>query len=191
MPRKLVKAGIALIALVILAGIVFNFLPREQNFHLQDNKGREFTAQNLQGQWSLVFFGFTHCPMMCPLTMSALQEMYLTLEHILPHDRLPQVILITLDPERDTQKRLNEYINAFNPRFIGLTGDKNVITSLMGRFHIIAVKMQPAGADNRYTLNHGGEILVFNPKGKMIASWPFPHRSSDLVNHYKAVVQGA
>lgn len=189
MSRKLVSYGLYL--LVMLALIIFYFAEHETDFHLQDNRGNAFSSQNLQGRWSLVFFGFTHCPMMCPLTMNALQQMYSSLEHDVPQAKLPQVVLITLDPERDTQERLDEYVSAFNPRFIAARGDKKMTALLMQRFHIIAVRMQADGGKDRYTLDHGGEILVFGPDGKLADSWAFPHRPEVLANQYKAILKRA
>ena len=183
------SVSIAGAVLIITAIIFFYFSSRSINFNLQDNHGNVFTEQNLEGQWSLVFFGFTHCPMMCPLTMSTLQEMYQTLERELPTDKLPQVVLITLDPERDTIQRLNEYVTAFNPKFIGVRGDKNETAELIKQFHVIAIKMQAGNGNDQYTLNHGGEILMFNPQGKLTAAWAYPHAAKDLLAKYKAVVQ--
>lgn len=187
MPRKSVSTAVIFLLVLLAAGVFYSW-PNRNDFQLQDYQGREFSTRNLKGHWTLMFFGFTQCPMMCPLTMSALQEMYRNLEQEMPREQLPQVVLVTLDPERDSLERLREYVQAFNPRFIGLRGDKAQTVALMRKFHVIAVKMQADGGSDRYTLNHGGEILVFNPEGKMTASWAYPHTAKVLVREYKNVV---
>src|SRR3990167_3203393 len=140
-----------------------------KNFHLTNNQGKAYTKDNLKNHWTMLFFGFTNCGMVCPTTMSELNKMYQILEKELPRDQLPQVVLISVDPERDSISRINEYVTAFNP-------------------HIIAVKMQVEGKEkNNYTINHSAEIMLMNPDAKLQAFMSYPHKADQMVKDYKLI----
>src|SRR5690606_8150280 len=94
-------------------------------FTTVDHKGKEFDLNNLEGQWSLLFFGYTYCPDVCPLTLSVLNEFYKTRE---PDE--VQIVFVTVDPERDTTTRLAEYIGYFNDEFTALGGSIEQVRSL-------------------------------------------------------------
>lgn len=169
------------------------YLPVEteiQNFKLTDNNGKNFTKKNLAGQWTLVFFGFTNCPMVCPATLAALDEMYRSLKNKLSADQLPNIVFISVDPKRDTTARLNEYVNAFNPHFIGARADINETQALMKQLHIIALKIEASkeGKD-RYVINHTSEILVFNPNAKLQAYLSYPHYAKQMTKDYQLILQ--
>lgn len=159
------------------------------DFHLTDHLGNTFTKANLQGQWTLLFFGFTNCGMVCPTTMAALNGMYKTLQAQLPPNELPKIVFVSIDPERDTVKRLNEFINAYNPSFIGARASIEDTETLMKQFHIVSAKMQADGPGKaRYTLDHTAEIFVVNPEAKLQASLAFPAHADQLVNDYKSIL---
>ncbi|MHB1947483.1 MAG: SCO family protein [Gammaproteobacteria bacterium] len=158
-------------------------------FQLTDNTGKTFTKANLQGHWTLLFFGFTNCAMVCPTTMAALNDMYKALQQQLPDNKLPQVVLVSVDPDRDTVERLNEYVTSFNPHFIGTRTDAEKTEALKKQFHIAAVKLQADGkGKDHYTVNHTAEILVINPKGELQAYLSYPHTADQLVKDYKSLL---
>lgn len=168
------------------------FLPQAKeiiDFQLTDNHGKPFTKENLKGHWTMLFFGFTNCGMVCPTTMAALNKMYLTLEKELPENQLPHVVMISVDPERDSVKRMNEYVTAFNSHFIGARGDMAVTEALEKQLSIAAVKMQAEGTGkNHYSINHSAEILLFNPDAKLQAYLAYPHLPEQMVKDYKLIV---
>src|SRR5690606_22138642 len=84
-------------------------------------KGEIFTEKNLQGKWTLMFFGFTHCPDICPTTLAKLAQVYKQLDTDL--QKQTQVVMVSVDPARDTQEKLAEYMPYFNEDFIGVTGE--------------------------------------------------------------------
>jgi protein SCO1/2 len=158
-------------------------------FKLTDNKGLPFDQTHLKGHWSFVFFGFTNCGMVCPTTMAELNKLYLGLEKELPVNQLPQVLFVSVDPDRDTVKRLNDYVLAFNPHFIGLRGDDSQIEALKKQLHIVSAKMQADGeGKDRYTIDHSAEIIVFNPDAKVQAFMSYPHTAEQMRKDYKLII---
>jgi protein SCO1/2 len=109
------------------------------DFQLVDHKNKTFTAEDLRGYWSLVFVGYTFCPDICPTTMAELKGIYPELQKI-PSDFPVQIVLLSVDPKRDTPERLNEYINFFHSDFIGVSGESSVISISQGNgydvFHV-------------------------------------------------------
>lgn len=171
------------------------YLPTSQSinlFQLTDNHGHVFTQDDLKNHWSLLFFGFTNCGMVCPTTLSALNQMYKTLQTEIPDNQLPQVVFISVDPDRDSIKRINDYVTAFNPHFIGARTDIQATIQLEKQFHIVAAKLQVDGeGKNNYTINHSAEILVVNPKGQLQAYLSYPHTTAELVKDYKSLLKSA
>jgi protein SCO1/2 len=164
--------------------------PKEMiDFELTDNTGKPFTKANLKGHWTMLFFGFTNCGMVCPTTMAALNDMYKHLSTELPSERLPAVVMISVDPDRDSVERMNEYVSAFNPNFVGARAEMPQIETLEKELHLVAVKMQADGAaKNQYTINHSAEIMLFNPEGQLQAFMAYPHKADQMAKDYKAIL---
>jgi len=159
------------------------------DFQLTDNVGKTFTKENLKGHWTMMFFGFTNCGMVCPTTLAELNKMYRTLQKELPDTQLPQVVLVSVDPERDTIERMNEYVTTFNPHFIGVRGDLPETESLKKQLHIVSAKMQADGqGQSQYTINHSAEIMLFNPEAKVQAYLSYPHKADQMVSDYKSIL---
>jgi protein SCO1/2 len=164
--------------------------PKEMiDFKLTDNSGKPYTSASLKGHWTMLFFGFTNCGMVCPTTMAALNDMYQTLQKELPANRLPAIVMISVDPDRDTVERMNDYVHAFNPRFLGARAEMPQIDALEKSLHLVAIKMQANGASkNQYTINHSAEIMVINPDGKLQAFMSYPHKADEMVQDYKTIL---
>lgn len=159
------------------------------DFNLTDHHGNAFTKANLNGHWTMLFFGFTNCGYVCPTTLSALNKMYKDLEGDLKSDQLPQVVLVSVDPERDSVSRMNEYISAFNSNFIGVRGSQGETDAFAHQLHISAVKMQSEGEGNdHYMINHSAEILLINPQGQVQAYLSYPHKAEQMVKDYKTIL---
>lgn len=160
------------------------------DFQLTDNHGKPYTQENLKGHWTMMFFGFSNCAMVCPVTMSALNNMYLKLEKDLPANELPQVVMVSVDPDRDTVERMNDYVSSFNSHFIGARAEIEATVALEKQLNIAAAKIQSDGAGkNNYTINHSAEILVFNPNGKLQAYLSYPHDPAQMAQDYKAMLK--
>lgn len=159
-------------------------------FNLTDQNGDAFTQSNLKGRWTFLFFGFTNCGYVCPTTLTELNKMYKTLEKELPNKQLPQIVLVTVDPERDTISRMKDYVNAFNPNFVGVRADLSVTEQLERELHIVAVKMQSKDqSSDHYSINHSAEILLFNPEGKIQAYLSYPHQADQMAADYKLILR--
>lgn len=150
-------------------------------FELSDHHGQRLTNGDFYDHWTLVFFGFTHCPMICPVTLSTLNTAIDRLKKILPKDQIPQVVFITVDPAQDTTERLKTYISAFNPDFIGARADLAKIINLEEQLHL------PVAKDN--VTNHSMEVILINPKAEAQAYFTYPPRASDLVTDYLRILK--
>lgn len=127
---------------------------------LVDHKGAEFTKSRFEGKWSFVFFGFTHCPDICPTTMAALSSWYKSLS---PEIRAnTQIIMVSVDPARDSVDVLSQYVPYFNEDFIGLTGDFLTIKRFANQLNVAFTKVMQ-GDD--YSVDHSGIIAMINPRG--------------------------
>lgn len=171
-----------------LHGVYLSLPASPPVFHLTDHTGKPFTSANLKGHWTLVFFGFSHCAMVCPVTLAALREMYETLQLALGVAKLPQIVFVSIDPERDTLQRLNEYISAFHPRFIGARADRQETESLMRQLRVVSMKMQMEDDAGRYSFDHSSDIFVFNPAGQLQAYLTYPHQAKQLVKDYQSIL---
>ncbi|KTD24712.1 SCO1/SenC family protein [Legionella lansingensis] len=164
--------------------------PREINeFTLTGMDEQVFNNQSLQGQWTLVFFGFTNCGYLCPTTMAELAKMYRILEEEGGHP-LPRVVMISIDPERDSLDRLSNYVRAFNPHFYGARGPDKTIKKMTREMGIAYTKiaMPDSNDANNYDVQHSGAVMLFNPKGQLNAFFTTPHQASLLAKDYLLLV---
>ena len=143
-------------------GAVLLDTPRKfSGFDLVNHDGQPFTMKNLQGKWTLLFFGFTHCPDICPTTMATAANFY---DSLSGEDQSKiQIALISLDPERDTAEKLSQYVAYFNEDFIGATANKYVLMSLGVQLNAPYSKVSLD--EKNYTIDHSGNIVIINPYG--------------------------
>ena len=132
-------------------------------FLLTDQDGKPRTLADFRGKVLVVFFGFTHCPDVCPTTLAELARARKALGA--DADRV-QVVMITVDPERDTPEVLKQYVTALDPSFIGLTGDADAIARTAKDFKVFYQKT--AGrSDKSYSVDHSSGTFVFDPSGRV------------------------
>ena len=141
------------------------------DFTLIDEAGQAFNNQQLLDKWSLVFFGYTSCPDVCPTTLQNLQFIYDDLTNIADNS---QVLLVTVDPKRDTSEKLNQYINYFNPKFKALRGEHDVLFPFsrnLGMMYAITPKEEASvgGDSESYWVDHSASLVLINPAGKVAA----------------------
>ena len=130
------------------------------NINLIDHTGKKFVSQTLKNQPSLIFFGFTHCPEVCPTTLSQLSEIT---DKLKTKIITTNIIFITLDPKRDTQEHLKDYISNFNENVIGITGDIINIKKLADNWGVFYETISSSKDD--YTLNHTATVFMLDKKG--------------------------
>lgn len=130
-----------------------------------DNKGQPFNQTNLEGKWSLVYFGYTFCPDICPTTLGQLNQMDKLLKKDNPEmAKKMHYFMVTVDPRRDTVEKLNGYVPHFNPDFVGVTGSQKAIHNLAVQMNIpYTPVIDPE--DEYYLVDHGANLVIINPKG--------------------------
>ncbi len=179
---KLTVAGLLAVIAVIVGGFVHRVsLPRVMTdsemringlylfdtprdigeFALIDHHGAPFDPKRLEGHWSLVFFGFTHCPDICPTTMAFLNQFIGSLEGTEARDT--RVVMVSVDPARDTVQQLATYVPFFNPEFTGVTGDFLDIHRFATALNTPFRKVPGEGDD--YQVEHSANVALINPRG--------------------------
>lgn len=153
------------------------------DFSLLDDNNKAFTPADLRGKWSLLFFGYTFCPDICPTTMAQLNQFYGKLEPQQAKDT--QVIMVSVDPARDDAAKLHEYVRYFNPQFRGVTGDFLALQKFATALNIPFSKV-PGGGDH-YQIEHGDNIAIIDPQGHYIGFFKAPHELSKLVTNYRSI----
>ena len=134
---------------------------------LTDHTGKPFSERDLAGKPSLVFFGFTHCPDVCPTTLAQLAQVKKAAA--IPDLR---VFLVSVDPARDTPESLEKYVHAFDPEFVGLTGTDKAITDLTKAFGVAVAKVDLPGGN--YTMDHSAAVFLLNDQGRIAAVFTPP-----------------
>lgn len=162
--------------------VLFDKPRRFSDIELIDHKGHSFKRDQLQGKWSLIYFGFTQCPDICPMTMLDLSRLL----PMLPEDIAAntQVILVSLDPARDTPEKLAEYVPYFHPDFIGVTGEFLAIRRFANELNVAFAKVTQ-GDD--YTIDHSGNIILINPQGDYHAFFKPPFDNEKLSSSYASI----
>jgi protein SCO1/2 len=132
-------------------------------FSLTDHTGKPRTLADFKGKVVLVFFGYTQCPDVCPTTMA---EMSAMMTELGPQADKVQVLFVTVDPERDTQELLAQYVPAFDKRFLGLYGDAAATAKVAKEFKVFYAKV-PGKAPGSYSMDHTAATYVFDQTGKI------------------------
>ena len=141
-------------------------------FTLQDHHGGAFTRDRLEGAWTFMFFGYTHCPDICPTTLATLRRV----EHgLADHVTAPrQHVLISVDPTRDTIEHLAGYVSSFGPAFLGVTGSDGELSKLARDVGAVFFRGEP-GPDGSYLVDHTASIMLIDPRGRLVALFGMPH----------------
>jgi len=148
------------------------------DFKLTDDQGKPVSGADYRGKVVLLYFGYTHCPDVCPLTLA---QLHVVMQRLGPLADGARILFVSVDPARDTPAVLHAYVNAFDPRAVGLTGDPRVIEALVKRYRS-AFTREPASSDGNYEVSHSSAIYVFDRNGNArVLSTPTDSRD-DLVH---------
>ncbi|MFP4606595.1 MAG: SCO family protein [Thiohalospira sp.] len=160
-------------------------LPRTvEPFELTFADGEPFTAESLEGGWHLVFFGYTHCPDVCPTTLQTLQR---TMSELEERDAaLPTVVFVSVDPERDDRAQLEEYAGFFREDFRAATGQREAIDDLTDQFGAVYHINRDEGED--YTVDHSAAIAAVGPEGRIRALLNPPHRPTEMADRLEGLM---
>lgn len=152
------------------------------DFELQDAKGETITQAVLDDKWSLMFFGYTHCPDVCPITLQIMKNMVAKLESqgVEP----PQIIFVTVDPVRDTAEVMDRYIAYFNEDFIGITGDQNRIHDMTSQLGIVASFTANKEDPDNYIVDHSASLLLVDPQRRLRAKVSPPLDVDNIISDY-------
>jgi protein SCO1/2 len=134
-----------------------------RDFQLIDHHGKLRTLADFRGKAVVLFFGYTQCPDVCPTTLFELAE---AMKRLGPDADRVQVLFVTVDPERDTPELLAQYVPAFHPSFIGLSGDAEATARTAKEFRVLYQK-QPGKTPGSYTVDHSAGSFIFDPQGRL------------------------
>lgn len=135
-------------------------------FVLTDQNGKTFTDKNLKGHWTLLYFGYTHCPDVCPLTLELIAD---TMDKLGAKAARVQPVFVTVDPARDTPAVMKQYVSAFGKLFVGLTGTNAQIAQMTKEFRVYARKHPLKNGD--YSMDHSGAIYLLDSEGKFAGTY--------------------
>lgn len=162
-----------------------------------------FSQEDLKNKWSLLFFGYTHCPDVCPTELYMLSRVIKKIQEKPDSvQALPQVIFVSVDAQRDTAQSLHDYVGFFHPLFIGITGSQNVVDllaefmwvryqrvySINGKpLQINKGEQPPEILKDSYLIDHSASIILVNPEGEMHAIFPMPHKPDSIIKDLSAI----
>lgn len=155
------------------------------DFSLLDQSSNAVGADVFKGQWNLVFFGFTNCPDVCPTTLQILSNVKKKLTDL--NKPAPRIVLVSVDPERDTPELLGKYVNYFGDDHLGLTGELDEIKKLTGALGIFFQK-SPGEGDN-YGVDHSAAVIIINPNGEFAGLFSAPH-DIEAYTHDLPIIMG-
>lgn len=196
---KLGWAGVALLAMLGLAGCQpaptspafqatdITGAPFARDFKLTDHNGQTRTLADFRGKVVAVFFGYTHCPDVCPTTLS---DFAAALNQIGPLAEQVQVIFVTVDPQRDTPELLKYFVPAFHPSFLGMYTDAESLKRLAKEFKVVYQKSSVKAADD-YLIDHSAGTYVYDAKGKLRLLMPYGSSPDAIANDLKVLLSAA
>ncbi len=202
MTRQSVKMGLLVSGLVVLAAIIGVLAAMYQDkepeptvpgllwpgpktlgpFSVIDHDNNPFTLADLRGKWSLLFFGFTHCPDICPVTLAIMDKTHSRLDQA----RDVQFVFVTVDPERDTSERMEQYLTSFNPEFVGLGGSAEQIAGLTGQVGLPYFRDKTQDEEN-YLVDHGASLFMIDPLGRLVGIFSAPHDALDVTDRFNRI----
>ena len=195
----------SLLVLIIVAGIAFwnsrtsVALPPQDlmgvlrpepksltSFELVDHNKESFIRERLLGKWTLLFYGYTHCPDVCPMTLSVLTTIYNKLDEETGERTGAQILFVSVDPERDTPEKLADYMSFFNEEFLAVTGKKADIDSFSQQFGAGYILEQEA-SPGEYLVSHTSAIFLVDPMARLVASFSQPHDAETILAQYRKI----
>ncbi len=143
------------------------------DFELETAAGERFTRADIEGRWSLLFFGFTNCPDICPDTLAMLDQSMRQLQ-LMRREVLPQVVFISVDPLRDQGELLADYVRWFNDDFVAVTGTDPQLTALTRQLGVVFFREEPDADTGFYNVDHSAAVLIVDPEGRLFGRFSHP-----------------
>ncbi len=155
-----------------------------KDFALSDHLGKPFNLARLKGNWHLVFFGYTHCPDICPTTLGMLNGVSNKLKAQPKLAATTRFLFVSVDPKRDTPAHLKNYITYFDKDFIAATGQRDGIDALARQLGAVYMFEGDTESDN-YIVNHSASVALIDPQGQWVARFNPPHTVSQFTSDYQ------
>ena len=174
---------------VLLPNQVITLFPEPKPltaFALTDHQNRAFDLASLKGKWSFVFFGFTHCPDVCPTTLALLAGARERIGKNMAGAEDSQFVFISVDPHRDTASKLGQYVNYFDRDFLGVTGDPAQIANLAAQLGAVYQLAITAGTEN-YPVTHSAAVFLLDPHARLHAVFTPPHDAETISKRFQVV----
>lgn len=155
-----------------------------QPFQLIDHNGKPFGLEQLKDQWTFLFFGYTHCPDVCPNALFEFRNVEKLLQQHPQVVKNTRFVLVSVDPQRDTPEHLGNFVHYYHPDFIGVTGEEKEILNLSrqaGAFY------QRSGEGEAYLIDHSASILLIDPQGRLNSLFSPPHITQTVASDYLAI----
>ncbi|MCW8935070.1 MAG: SCO family protein [Gammaproteobacteria bacterium] len=167
----------------VIQGAIYPNAKNIKDFNLINHRSENITKENFKNHWSLIFVGYTHCPDICPTTMAVMTQVseFMQKQQIKP----PEIVFLSIDPERDTADILNSYVTYFNKDFIGLTGDVEEITQLSAQLNAVFRKAPGLSGqitDEDYLMDHSSALMLINPHGNLQSILTAPHTPANMID---------
>ncbi len=156
------------------------------DFSLQNAQGKTISASDLRGRYLLVYFGFTHCPDICPTTLLLMQN---AIAQLGANAKKVQPVFITVDPERDTPKAVGDYVAHFGTNVLGLTGSAEQIKHAADSFKVYYSKVEQKDSALGYVVDHSGFIYLMGPDGRYITHFTHETAEPELTKELMAYVR--
>jgi len=171
------------------AGVAPNPIGPAPDFRLTDENGQPFKLSDLHGKWILLAYGYTHCPDVCPLTLSHLRDVKKAID---PNGDKVQVVFVTIDPERDTADIMRQYVGHFDQQFTqkfkGLTGTPEEIAQAAKAYNVKYEK-KDVKADGSYTMGHTAEVYLLDPQFNWRMTFPFGVKAEEIAGDVQYLMQ--
>ena len=156
-------------------------------FSLHDHDTKPFSDQTLKGHWSFLFFGYTHCPDVCPIALKVMQDSWKQIPHDPNDPAAPRMYFISVDPDRDSAELLKQYVGYFDPSFIGVTGEAEEIDKLTGQLGILYGFEDKDPETGNYNVNHSAQFILVDPQGRMRAVISPPHDPATIASNFQTI----
>jgi protein SCO1/2 len=154
-------------------------------FELIDENGDTFRLEDENGKVSLLFFGYTHCPDVCPVTLAEMRKVSQALRTKAEDLRF---IFVTVDPDRDTPELLKEYLGYFDPNFIGLTGSKEALEQVWKAYGVYRSVIE-TDSQEAYLVEHTARVYVINREGNLMMTYPFGSKAENIVEDLRHLLK--
>ena len=156
------------------------------SFSLIDHNNAVFDNSVLKDRWSFIFFGYTHCPDVCPTTLSVLNSVARKLGDL---DEDIRFVFLSVDPERDTPEQLAQFVSYFNSDLVGVTGTPEGIEQITRQLGVLHIRAQPEEGASGYLVDHSASVFLFDPDGRYHAVFSPPLSADTIAGDFRKMLQ--